>query len=67
MHEIPTAEHIGTLTVFRAGEVSSKQVIGMASEMLKFGGMVSGQEEEKFSQLNARFEEVLKAYEERGM
>ena len=39
----------------------------MASKMLKFGGMVSGQEEEKFSQLNARFEEVLKAYEERGM
>ena len=67
MHEIPTAVHTSTLTIFRAGEVSSKQVIGMASEMLKFGGMVSGQEEEKFSQLNARFEEVLKAYEERGM
>ena len=65
--EIPTAEHTSTLTVFRASEVSSKQVIGMASEMLKFGGMVSSQEEEKFSQLNARFEEVLKAYEERGM
>ena len=58
MHEIPIVEHTGALTVFRAGEVGSKQIIGMASEMLKFGSMVSGQEEDKFSQLNARFEEV---------
>ena len=49
MQEIPTAEHTSALTVFRASEVSSKQVIGMASKMLKFGGMVSSQEEEKFS------------------
>lgn len=49
MQEIPTAEHTGALTVFRVGEVSSKQVIGMALEMLKFGGMVSSQEGEKFS------------------
>lgn len=39
----------------------------MALEMLKFGSVISGQEEDRFSQLNARFEEVLKAYEERGM
>ena len=35
--------------------------------MLQFGGIVSSQEEDKFVQLNARFEEVLKAYKDRGM
>ena len=55
------------MTVYRAGEVGSKNFFGIASEMLKFGNVVSGQEEDKFTQLNARFEEVLKAYEERSM
>lgn len=54
------------MTVFRAGEVGSKQIIGKASEMLKFGSVVFGHKEDRFVQLNARFEEVLKAYEERG-
>ena len=67
MHEISIAEHTGALIVYRAGEVGSKKVIGMAAEMLKFGSMLSSQEEDKYAQLNARFEEVLKAYEERGI
>ena len=67
MHEFPTVEHTCTFIVYRASEVSSKQVMGMDSKVLKLGGVVSGQEEDKFTQLNARFEEVLKAYEERGM
>ena len=55
------------MIVYRTGEVGSKNFFGMAIEMLKFGGMVSSQEEDKFAQLNARFEEVLKEYEDRGM
>lgn len=67
MQEISTAEHTGALTIFRAGEVKSGQIFGMASEMMKFGSVVSSQENDRFDQLNAIFEEVLKAYEERGL
>lgn len=42
MHEISIVEHTSALTVFRASEVGNKQIIGMAIEMLKFGGVVSG-------------------------
>ena len=38
----------------------------MALEIVKFGNVVSGQEQDIFLELNAKFEEVLKAYEERG-
>ena len=38
----------------------------MAKEILEFGDVVSGKEQDKFLQVNAKFEEVLKAYEERG-
>lgn len=67
MQEISTAEHTGAMTVFRAGEIGSSKIWGMASEMVEFGKVVSSQENDRFSQLNARFEEVLKAYEERGV
>ena len=67
MQEISTAEYTCALTFFRAGEVGSKKIFGMASEMMKFGSIVSGQDDDRFSQLNARFEEFLKAYEERGI
>ena len=60
MHDISTVEHTGALTVYRASEVGSKKVIGMATKMLKFGSMLSSQEEDKYEQLNARFEEGLK-------
>ena len=46
MQEISTAKHTSALTVFRASEVGSKKIIGMATEMLKFGGVVFGQEED---------------------
>ena len=67
IQEVSTAKYTGALTVYRPGEVDIKDVFGMATKMLKFGGIVSGQEEDKFVQLNTRFEEVLKAYEDRGM
>ena len=67
VQEVSTAEYTGALTVYRSEEVGSKDIFGMASEMLKFGSAVSSKEEDRFMQLNARFEEVLKAYEDRGM
>ena len=66
MQEISSVEHTGTLTIYRASEVSSKIFFGMASKMVKFGNVVSRQEYDRFLELNAKFEEVLKAYEERG-
>ena len=48
IQEISTAKYTGGLVVYRPGEVGSKDVFGMAAEMLKFGGIVSGQEEDKF-------------------
>ena len=45
-----------------ADEVSSEQIFGMTLEMLKFGNVVSRKEQSKFLELNAKFEEVLKAY-----
>ena len=66
MQEISSGEHTSTLTVYRDDQVSSQQIFGMTSEMLKFGNVVSRKEQSKFLELNAKFEEVLKAYEERG-
>ena len=34
--------------------------------MVDFGTVVTGKEKHKFLELNAKFEEILKAYEERG-
>jgi len=48
MQEISIVEHIGALTVLRVGEVGSKQIFGMASKVLKFGSVVSGQEDDRF-------------------
>ena len=67
IQEISTTGYTGALTMYRPEEVGSKDIFGMASEMLKFGSAVSSKEEDRFMQLNARFEEVLKAYEDRGM
>ena len=67
IQEVSTAEYTGALTVYRPEEVCSKDIFGMASEVMKFGGIVSGQGKDKFMQLNARFKEFLKAYEDRGM
>lgn len=33
--------------------------------MLSFGSVVAGKEKSKFLELNAKFEEIIKAYEER--
>ena len=38
----------------------------MAKEILEFGDVVARKEKSRFLELNARFEEILKAYEERG-
>ena len=38
----------------------------MAQEMLNFEDVVAGKERSRFLELNAKFEEVLKAYEDRG-
>ena len=67
IQEVSTTEYTGALTVYRPEEVGSKDIFGMYSKMLKFGGFVSGQEEDRFMQLNAQFEEVLKVYEDRGV
>ena len=48
VQEVSTIEYIGALTIYRPEEVGSKDIFGMASEMLKFGGFVSGQEEDRF-------------------
>ena len=66
IQEFYSVEHTGTLTVYRADEVGSQQITRMAKEILEFGDVVSGKEKNRLLELNAKFEEVLKAYEERG-
>jgi hypothetical protein len=66
IQEISNVEHIGTLTVYRADEVDSEEINKMTREMVDFRTMVSGKEKHRFLELNAKFEEILKAYEERG-
>ena len=66
MQEISSGEHIGAPIVYRIGEVSSENFFGMASkngEIWEFGVCTRTG---RFLELNAKFEEVLKAYEERG-
>ena len=53
-------EHTG-----RDDEVDSQQVTRMAQDMLKFGDVVARREKSRFLELNAKFEEILKTYEER--
>ena len=38
----------------------------MTKEMVDFGTVVASKEKRRFLELNAKFEEILKAYEERG-
>ena len=66
MQEISSADHTGTLTIYRVDELHSGDINKMTQEMLSFGSVVANKEKDKFIELNAKFEEILKAYEERG-
>ena len=46
--------------------MGSQQITRMAKEMLEFGDVVSRKDQSRFLELNGKFEEVLKAYKERG-
>ena len=65
IQEILDVEHIGSLMVYRVEEVVSEKVSRMTKEMVDFGVVVA-KDKNKFLELNAKFEELLKSYEERG-
>ena len=52
--------------VYRIDEVDSEEVNKMTKEMVDFGTVVAGKEKCKFLELNEKFEEILKVYEDRG-
>ena len=64
--EVSSPKHIGSLIVYKVDEVDSEKVTKMTMEMMDFGVLVSKKDKGKFLELNAKFEEILKEYEERG-
>jgi len=66
IQEISSAKHTGTLTIYTTNEVDTEEVTTMTKEMVDFSSVVVGKEKHKFLELNTKFVEILKAYEERG-
>lgn len=66
MQELSSVGHTGALIVYKSNEVGSQHVTKMTKEMFDFGDVVAGKEKPRFLELNARFEEILKGYGERG-
>ncbi len=52
--------------MYRTKEVDSEKVSLTTREMVDFGFVAATINKDKFLELNARFREMLKAYEERG-
>lgn len=66
LQEVSDAERRNSLMVYREEEVDSEKVSRMTKEMVDFGVIVVAKDKNKLLELNAKFEEILKAYEERG-
>ena len=64
--EISNAEHTCTLTIYRVDGADNEEKSKMTKEMEDLGIVVDGKDKHKFLALNAKFEEILKAYVERG-
>lgn len=66
LHETSNVEHIGILVVYIVEEVDSERVVRMSKEVVDFGVKVATKDKNKFIVLNAKFEKILEAYDERG-
>ena len=59
-------EHTCSHMMYREKEVDSEKVSLLTKKMMDFGVVVATKDKNKFLEVNAKFEEMLEAYEERG-